>query len=132
MRANYSVKRCLLLSLLLFSYELHSAVFYYPIGRWPYIERNISNIRTLCHDIWDVDERDLLILKSIVNKGVVKDTFNSHAVRVVIEFLDKDVYIDDNGVASTDLRNGLIVDVNKIKYFHESLSQDKIRKCNIY
>lgn len=123
--------RCLLLSLLIFSHELHSSVFYYPIGRWPYIERNVENIKSLCNEIWDVDGRELLVLRTIVDEGVVKDTFNVHVVRMLIEFSDKDVYIDDNGVASTDLLNGVIISVERIRHFHEILSQNKIERCNI-
>lgn len=123
--------RCLLLSLLILSHELHSSVFYYPIGRWPYIERNVENIKSLCNEVWDVDGRELLVLRTIVDEGVVKDTFNIHAVRMLIEFSDKDVYIDDNGVASTDLLNGVIISVERIRHFHEILSQNKIERCNI-
>ncbi|EDW5993521.1 TPA: hypothetical protein N2G37_003564 [Salmonella enterica] len=119
------------MSLLILSHELHSSVFYYPIGRWPYIERNVENIKSLCNEVWDVDGRELLVLRTIVDEGVVKDTFNIHAVRMLIEFSDKDVYIDDNGVASTDLLNGVIISVERIRHFHEILSQNKIERCNI-
>ncbi|HGH2577166.1 TPA: hypothetical protein ACJH18_004834, partial [Salmonella enterica subsp. enterica serovar Weltevreden] len=124
-------RRYLLLLLIMFSHELHSSVFYYPIGRWPYIERNVRNIKSLCSEVWDIDGRELLILRSIVDEGVVRDTFNAHAVRVLIEFPDKNVYIDDNGVASTDLLNGVIINVEEIKNFHKIISQGKIEKCKL-
>lgn len=128
---KYLARRYLLLSLIMFSHELHSSVFYYPIGRWPYIERNVRNIKSLCSEVWNVDGRELLILRSIVDEGVVRDTFNAHAVRVLIEFPDKNVYIDDNGVASTDLLNGVIINIEEIKNFHKIISQGKIEKCKL-
>ncbi|MGL5884652.1 MAG: hypothetical protein ACRCY2_01265 [Bombilactobacillus sp.] len=127
---KHHAKRFLLISLMIFSSELHSSVFYYPIGRWPYIERNVKNIKSLCNEVWNVDERELLTLRAIVNEGIVSSTFNAHAVRVLIEFSDKYVYIDDSGVASTNLLNGVIINVEEIKRFHKLISQDKIEKCN--
>lgn len=97
-------------------------IYFVPFDIHTYSPITNNNIKEYAWEKWEVDSKDKVMeLKSIIKNNEKKYDFNKIYIRSIIYFKDKTIYLDTKGVASDNLKTGVIIDKEKFIEFGRSL-----------